>query len=53
MADRWDALTAPLPGGEGLSHDAALAAILRDEGTRFCPDAVAALVAAVGRATEA
>ncbi|HTI32117.1 MAG TPA: diguanylate cyclase [Miltoncostaea sp.] len=46
VADRWDALTAPLPAGEGLPPEAALAALRRDAGSRFCPDAVAALAAA-------
>ena len=43
VADRWDALTAPLPAGEGLPPEAALAAVRRDAGTGFCPDVVAAL----------
>jgi HD-GYP domain-containing protein (c-di-GMP phosphodiesterase class II) len=43
VADRWDALTAPLPAGEGLPPEAALAAVRRDAGTCFCPDVVAAL----------
>ncbi len=43
VADRWDALTAPLPAGEGLPPPAALAAVRADAGARFCPDVVAAL----------
>ncbi|MGE3233814.1 MAG: HD-GYP domain-containing protein, partial [Thermoleophilia bacterium] len=45
VADRWDALTAPLPAGEGLPPEAALAAVRDDAGAGVCPDVVAALAA--------
>ena len=52
VADRWDVLTAPPPAGEGVAGEVALGAIQRDGGTRYCPDAVAALEVAVARMTE-
>jgi diguanylate cyclase (GGDEF)-like protein len=42
-ADRWDALAAPPPAGEGLAREAALEAVRGDAGARLCPDVVAAL----------
>ena len=47
IADRWDELTAPGPSGGGLAPGAALAEIRREDGSRFCPGAVAALAATV------
>jgi HD-GYP domain-containing protein (c-di-GMP phosphodiesterase class II) len=43
VADRWDALTAPIPAGEGLPPEAALDALRGDAGAALCPRMVAAL----------